>query len=84
MAEPEDVIAEGALLATRAIRELWARGTAGATERPPGLEELRHRLELFVAAIFPGAPEIGTAEAPAPPSFLARLARRRSSHLHHR
>ena len=77
MAEPESVIAEGALYATRFARELWARRAAGRTQAPPGLEDLTRRLDLFLAAVFPGAPEIGVAEPPAPPSYLARLARRR-------
>ncbi len=76
------MIAEGALVATRMARELWARRTAGATERPPGLQDFRRRLELFVAAVFPDAPEIGVADPPPPLSLLARLARRRSSHLY--
>lgn len=84
MAEPEDVIAEGALVATRVARELWARGTAGATERPPRLQDFRLRLELFVAAVFADAPEIGVADRPPPLSLLARLARRRTSHLYSR
>lgn len=82
MAEPEDVIAEGALHATRLARELWSRLQAGRVEGPPGLHDLRRRLELFVAAAFPDAPEIGVAEPPAPPSFLTRLARRHSAHLY--
>ncbi len=82
MAEPEDVIAEAALHATRLARDLWARRPGGRAAGPPGLHDVRRRLELFVAAVFPGAPEIGIAEAPAPPSFLAQLARRRRSHLH--
>ncbi len=75
MAEPEDVIAEAALHATRLARELWARRVARVAEQRPGLQDLRRRLELFVAAVFPEAPEMGTAEPPPPPSFLARLAR---------
>ncbi len=82
MAEPEDVIAEGALHATRLVRELWARRTAGRTDAPPRLPDVRRRLELFVAAVFPDAPEIGLAEPPAPRSLLARLAKRGTSHLH--
>lgn len=82
MAEPESVIAEGALVATRVIRELWARKTAGATERPLELQDVRRRLELFVAAVFPNVPEIGIAEPPAQPSLLGRLARRGTSHLY--
>ena len=79
MAEPEDVIAEAALHATRLVRDVRSRRRP---EGPPGLADLRRRLELFVAAVFPDAPEIGIAEPPAPPSFLMRLARRRTSHLH--
>ena len=81
MAEPEDVIAEGALIATRVVRDLWARRTPGASTRPPQLQDVRRRVELFVAAVFPHAPEIGVADPPAPPSLLARLARRRTAHL---
>jgi nitric oxide reductase NorD protein len=84
VAEPEDVIAEGALLATRAVRDIWARRTSGAIAGPPGLLDLRRRLELFVAALFPDAPEIGVAEPPAVPSLLARWARRHTAHLHSR
>ena len=82
MAEPEDVIAEGALAATRLARDLWARNRAAARPVPPRLDDLRRRLELFVAAFFPDAPDIGIAEPPAPPSLLARFARRRYAHLH--
>ncbi len=81
MAEPEDVLTEAALHATRLARELWARRPAGTAEPPPGLRELRRRLELFIAAVFRDAPDIGVAEPPAPPSFLARLARHRTSHI---
>ncbi len=37
---------------------------------------------LFVSAVFPGAPEIGVADPPAPPSLLTRLARRHTAHLY--
>jgi nitric oxide reductase NorD protein len=80
VAEPEDVIAEGALHATRLVREMWARRNAGAPG-PPRLADLRRRLELVAAALFPDAPEIGVADPPAPPSLLARLARRPIAHL---
>ncbi len=82
MAEPEDVIAEGALHATRLARELWGRHVAGRREAGPGLRDLKRRLELFVGAVFPRTLEIGTAEAPAPPTWLTRLARRRTAHLY--
>ncbi len=82
MAEPEDVIAEGALIATRIARDLWARRALGVMTRTPQLEDVRRRVELFVAALFPDAPEIGVADPPAPLSLLARLARRRTAHLY--
>ncbi|MGE5230374.1 MAG: nitric oxide reductase activation protein NorD [Deltaproteobacteria bacterium] len=74
MAEPEDLIAEGALLATHAARQLWAR-RAGA-DPGPGLPELRRRLELFVVALFPDSPPIGPADPPPAPTLLSRLAGR--------
>jgi nitric oxide reductase NorD protein len=81
VAEPEGVIAEGVLVATRVARELWARQTSEGTADPPRLQDLRRRLELFVAAVFPDAPEIGVAEPPAPLNLLTRLAARGTSHL---
>lgn len=84
MAEPEDVVAEAALIATRVARDLWSRRTAGAREGPPSLRDFRRRLELFLAAVFPEAIEIGVAEPPAPPSLLTRLARRHATHLYSR
>ena len=58
-----------------------ARGRRAAT---PGaaLPDIRRRLELFIGAVFPAVSEIGTAEPAAPPSLLARLARRGTAHLH--
>jgi nitric oxide reductase NorD protein len=82
VAEPEDVIAEGALIATRVVRDLWARRDAGAAARSPQLQDVRRRVELFVAAVFSDAPEIGVADPPAPLNLLARLARRQTAHLH--
>lgn len=81
MAEPEDVIAEGALVATRLARKLWSRHAPGHRPGPPTLQDLRRRLELFTAAIIPEAPGIGVADPPAPQSLLARLAHRRHAHL---
>lgn len=81
MAEPEDVIAEGALHATRFARELWARRTVGRAKTPPRLADLQRRLDLFIAAVFPGSPEIGVAEPPAPPTVLRKLLRYHTSHL---
>ena len=81
MAEPEDLIAEGALLATEYARRLRHRHLARHTTAVPRLADISRRLELFLAACFPEAPEIGPAERPAPPNLLTRLARRGISHL---
>jgi nitric oxide reductase NorD protein len=77
VAEPEDVLAEGALAATRLVRGLWARRAGGAGSPAPRLREIRRRLELFIAALFPDAPQIATADPAAPLTLLARLAGRR-------
>lgn len=82
MAEPEDVIAEAALFATRRVGELWARHTERSGDAAPRLQDLRRRVELFVAAVFPDAPGIGIAEPPAVPTVLTRLSRYRTSHLY--
>ncbi|MEO8030003.1 MAG: VWA domain-containing protein [Gemmatimonadota bacterium] len=81
MAEPEDVLAEGALLVTHTVRQLWLRASPAGLDPQPRLIDLKRRLELFLAAVFAAAPEIATAEPPAPRSFLARLAHRRTAHL---
>lgn len=83
MAEPEAVIAEGVLHATRLVRTLWTtRRVAGGGEQEPSLTELRRRLGLFVGAVFPAVTDVGTAEPAAPPSLLERLSRRQTSHLY--
>jgi nitric oxide reductase NorD protein len=72
MSEPEEVILEAAHFVTARARALWASG-----HPPPPratLDDVRRRLELFVAAVFPCSLTIGTAEPPAPLSLLARLA----------
>ncbi len=72
MSEPEEVITDAALIATSAARTLWAsRRTPDARA---ALGDVRRRVELFIATLFPGAPMIGAAEPPAPLSLLARLA----------
>lgn len=81
MSEPEEVVAEGALFATRVVRELWAHRPGQRPDILPQLSDVRRRLELFVAACVPDAPEIGVADPPARLNMLARLARRRTAHL---
>ncbi len=74
MAEPEEVLIEGAHLATRLTRDLWQRWRPSGNNRP-GLDGLRRRLQLVISALFGGETEIGPAEPPPPPTLLARLAR---------
>jgi nitric oxide reductase NorD protein len=75
VSEPEDLIAEGALLAAVVVRDVWRRRSHDADEDGrPTLAHLRRRLELLSAAVFPGTREILAAEPPAPATFLWRLA----------
>ena len=79
MAEPEEVIIEGAHAATEFAARLWRRHRPG----PPRVElaEVRPRLELLVAAIFGDSPPIVPAEPAPQPSFIGRLAWRIPRHL---
>jgi nitric oxide reductase NorD protein len=79
MSEPEDVILEGAHIATTFARDLWRRHAP--QPQLVGLDELRLRLELFVEALYGTALPIAVAEPPALPSWLARLARPSPRHL---
>lgn len=72
MSEPEEVIIEAAWVATSAARALWA--SLRAPEAQTALPDVRRRVELFIATLYPGTPTIGAAEPPAPLPLLARLA----------
>ena len=80
MPEPEELILEGAHVATTFARDLWQRH---ASDKPDhvNLVGLHHRLELFNAAVFGQTPSLVTAEPPDNPTWLARLAKRIPSHL---
>ncbi len=80
MAEPEDLLIEAAHAAAVHSATLWRR-MRPATAGPPGLTELKPRLELFLAALCVGAPPIVVAEPPAVPTWLGRWARRLPPHL---
>jgi nitric oxide reductase NorD protein len=80
VSEPEEVILEGAHIATTYVAELWRRNR-GDRGRMPGLSDLRRRLDFFVAAYCAGAPAVGVAEPPAVPHLLARVMRRIPRHL---
>lgn len=79
MSEPEDVLLDGAHLATGFVAALWRR------QRPPAavleLAEVRGRLELLIAALFPEPPPVVVAEPPARATPLARWVRRTPRHL---
>ncbi len=79
MSEPEDVLLDGAHLATGFVTALWRRRRPG----PPVLElaEVRGRLELLIAALFPTPPALVVAEPPARPTPMARWVHRVPRHL---
>ena len=76
MAEPEDLILEGAYLASRAAREVWRRYSPPAPPEVLALKDVRLRIEIFVNALT-GKPFSIVAAAPPPPlNWLARMALR--------
>ncbi len=79
MAEPEEVILDGAHAATEFVAGLWRRHAANAPVL--GLAETRRRLELLVLAYRGQALPVVAAEAPARPTLFGRIARRTPKHL---
>ncbi len=79
MSEPEDVLLDGAHLASGFVAALWQRRRAG----PATLElvDIRTRLELLIAALFADPPGIVVAQAPARPTPMARWVRRIPRHM---
>ncbi len=78
MAEPEELIIEGAHLATRVARDAWRRYGPPAPASSVPLTAVRVRLELFLTALFARSMKIVGADPPAPRTWLSRLARGRS------
>src|SRR5215208_6144966 len=76
MAEPEDLILDGAYMASRLARDAWRRYAPAARERVVRLIDVRGRLELFLNALFERPIGVALAEPPAPVSWLARAAGR--------
>lgn len=74
MAEPEELILEGAHFATRVAREAWRRYGTPAADRATSLAAVRARLELFLSALFRTSVGIASMAPAAPVSWLARLA----------
>jgi nitric oxide reductase NorD protein len=79
MSEPEEVILDGAHMATEYVARLWRRHTKGAPLA--GLGDARRRLETLLAALYASPLTIVPAEAPARPTLFGRLARRTPWHL---
>ena len=75
MAEPEGLLIEGARLATIAARDLWWRLAPPRERTMLPLARIRQRLELFLGALYVGAPSILPADPPPAPD-VARSPRR--------
>ena len=75
MSEPEEVLLDGAHIATEYVARLWRRHTKGAPVA--GLADTRRRLETLLAALYSSPLPIVPAEAPARPTLFGRLARLR-------
>ncbi len=81
MAEPEDVLLDGAHHATLFAQRLWRRHVGADAPAVLRLVDVRVRLELFARAAFGVPLSVGVAEPPALPSWFARLGRRLPRHL---
>ena len=79
MSEPEEVLLDGAHIATEYVARLWRRHTKDAPVA--GLADSRRRLETLLAALYESPLPIVPAEAPARPTLFGRLARRTPRHL---
>jgi nitric oxide reductase NorD protein len=74
MSEPEELIIEGAHLATRFARRAWLQyGPVSSSGQIP-LSRVRARLELFLTALFQQPIVVAACEPPAPVTWLSRLA----------
>lgn len=76
MAEPEDLIIDGAHRASRLARDVWRRYAPAPVETVLRLADVRLRIELFLNALFEAPVAVAAADTPAPVSWLARLAGR--------
>jgi nitric oxide reductase NorD protein len=76
MSEPEDLILDGAYVASRFARDVWRRYAQPTDHKALSLRTVRTRLELLLHALFEREMPVRTANPGAPVSWLARLARR--------
>ena len=78
MAEPEDLIIDGAYLASRLARDAWRRYAPPPVDSAVRLVDVRGRIELFLNGLFEVPIAVHRAEPPAPVSWLGRVAGRAS------
>ncbi len=76
MAEPEDLIIDGAHATTRLVRGVWRRYVPPTAPAVVRLADIRLRLECFLQALFKTPLAVTTGDPAAPVSWLARLAGR--------
>jgi nitric oxide reductase NorD protein len=76
MSEPEDLIIDGAYMASRVARDVWRRYAPAPVETVLRLADVRVRIELFLQALFEARVAVAAADTPAPVSWLGRLAGR--------
>ncbi len=76
MAEPEDLILDGAQMVSRQMRQVWLRYAPPAPPNVLRLVDVRLRVELFLNALFETPLVVTAADAPAPVSWLGRVAGR--------
>ena len=81
MAEPEDLILEFAHRGVITAGRLWLRYHVDADATSRTLAGLRPHVELLLAALTDQSVGVRPADPPAPPSWVARLARRVPRHL---
>src|SRR4051812_17791512 len=74
MGEPEDLIIDGAYVASRLARQAWRRYSPPSTDSVLPLAEVRLRLELILNGLFEAPIAAAAAEPPASVSWLARFA----------
>jgi nitric oxide reductase NorD protein len=74
MGEPEDLIIDGAYIASRLAREAWRRYSPPRPANVLRLADVRFRLELILNGLLEAPIVVAAAEPPAPVSWLARLA----------
>jgi nitric oxide reductase NorD protein len=80
MGEPEDLIIDGAYLASRLARDVWRRYAPAPVANVVRLADVRVRIELFLNALFESPLAVAAGEPPAPVSWLARMAGRAPEH----